>query len=246
MYVKGKVDYVDYVDYVDKDDFSVHEVSYMLLELGYSEKELIFYHFKVFDEDLNFSLRALGNNSDVIIRIEEICDDGDNDGKTVRSTQQILAKASRRLALEYNVGDSGISQVEDAGTSQVVDAGTSQTEVVLDAGINQGELDQSQVVNHGEENGNGDDDGDGDDEGDSEGSDYVAEGDGAGSENEDENLDSEPADIVEEKDDFDDSDNQVDEDNMISDVVVDMHDFKSYVDHVRDTISRTIIGKITE
>ncbi|MFS8025987.1 hypothetical protein Hanom_Chr16g01481641 [Helianthus anomalus] len=56
-------DQVDYVDFVDKDKFSVNEVCYMMLELEYSENELIFYYFKPFDEDLNFGLRALGNDS---------------------------------------------------------------------------------------------------------------------------------------------------------------------------------------
>jgi len=56
---------IDHVDYVDADHFSVHEINDIVGELGH-EKELMYYHFKVPEDDLDSGLRPLGNDSDVI------------------------------------------------------------------------------------------------------------------------------------------------------------------------------------
>ncbi|CAI9286865.1 unnamed protein product [Lactuca saligna] len=61
-YVKGKVTYIDLVDI---DEFSVHELDAMMLELGYVVPPVIYYHFRIPNEDLIFGLRALGNDQDV-------------------------------------------------------------------------------------------------------------------------------------------------------------------------------------
>ncbi|CAI9281867.1 unnamed protein product [Lactuca saligna] len=62
-YVKGEVRYIDLVDI---DEFSVHELDGMMLELGYFVPPVIYYHFRIPYEDLDFDLRALGNANDVL------------------------------------------------------------------------------------------------------------------------------------------------------------------------------------
>nr|KAJ0186122.1 hypothetical protein LSAT_V11C900504390 [Lactuca sativa] len=67
---------VGYVDYVDINEFSVHEIDVIMLELGYpdpgmnevnvSNSPVIYYHFKIPNGDFQFSLRALRNDQDVI------------------------------------------------------------------------------------------------------------------------------------------------------------------------------------
>ncbi|CAI9279971.1 unnamed protein product [Lactuca saligna] len=61
-YVKGKLTYIDLVDI---DEFSVHELDAMMLELGYVVPPVIYSHFRIPNEDLIFGLRALGNDQDV-------------------------------------------------------------------------------------------------------------------------------------------------------------------------------------
>nr|KAJ0193317.1 hypothetical protein LSAT_V11C800438100 [Lactuca sativa] len=71
-YIGGEVCYVDYVDI---DEFSVHELDAIMLDLGYpdprnsdfaDESLLIYYHFRIPNGDFQFGLRALGNYQDVI------------------------------------------------------------------------------------------------------------------------------------------------------------------------------------
>ncbi|CAI9286001.1 unnamed protein product [Lactuca saligna] len=66
---------VRYVDYVDIDEFSVHELDAIMLDLGYPdprmielsvESPVIYYHFRIPNGDFQFGLRALGNDQDVI------------------------------------------------------------------------------------------------------------------------------------------------------------------------------------
>ncbi|CAI9260779.1 unnamed protein product [Lactuca saligna] len=64
-----------YVDYVDIDEFSLHELDAIMLDLGYpdsrmdeltDESPVIYYHFRIPNGDFQFGLRALGNDQDVI------------------------------------------------------------------------------------------------------------------------------------------------------------------------------------
>nr|KAJ0227597.1 hypothetical protein LSAT_V11C100036920 [Lactuca sativa] len=66
---------VCYVDYVDIDEFSVHELDAIMLDLGYpdprnseftDESPVIYYHFRIPNGDFQFGLRDLGNDQDVI------------------------------------------------------------------------------------------------------------------------------------------------------------------------------------
>ncbi|CAI9292054.1 unnamed protein product [Lactuca saligna] len=82
-YVKGEVRYIDLVDI---DEFSVHELDTMMLELGYSVPPVIYYHFRIPHEDLDFGLRALGNDNDVLNLPQYISDN----------------KVSKRKAKRYN------------------------------------------------------------------------------------------------------------------------------------------------
>ena len=50
---------------VDIEEFSVHEMDSIMLDLGYVVLSVIYYHFRLPNEGLDFGLRALGNDDDV-------------------------------------------------------------------------------------------------------------------------------------------------------------------------------------
>jgi len=62
-YVEGMT---NYIDLIDPDFFSVHELDCMLQKLGYGMDFIRYYHYKVPNEGLDFGLRALGSDLDVI------------------------------------------------------------------------------------------------------------------------------------------------------------------------------------
>ena len=62
-YISGKT---QYVDLVDTDEFSVHELDTMLTEIGYNDQVPMYYHFKIPDLDLDYGLKPLGNDEDVL------------------------------------------------------------------------------------------------------------------------------------------------------------------------------------
>ncbi|KAL4585616.1 hypothetical protein LXL04_010239 [Taraxacum kok-saghyz] len=62
-YIDGKV---DYVNFIDMDEFSVHELDYMMQQLGYEVPPVIYYHFQIPNGDFDFGLRDLGNDLDVL------------------------------------------------------------------------------------------------------------------------------------------------------------------------------------
>ncbi|KAM0013307.1 hypothetical protein Hdeb2414_s0045g00746241 [Helianthus debilis subsp. tardiflorus] len=55
-----------YIDKVNSDLFSVNIMNDMLISLGYSEEDIVTYHFKIPGEDLDLGLRPLGTDSDAI------------------------------------------------------------------------------------------------------------------------------------------------------------------------------------
>ncbi|KAL4566111.1 hypothetical protein LXL04_030221 [Taraxacum kok-saghyz] len=62
-YVDGTV---SYFDYVDVDLFSVHELNYMVIELGYQKEQYLYYHYCILDQPLDFGLMPLGNDADLL------------------------------------------------------------------------------------------------------------------------------------------------------------------------------------
>ncbi|CAI9259871.1 unnamed protein product [Lactuca saligna] len=62
-YNEGKL---DHIDLVDMDEFSVHELDEVMLKLGYDVPPVIYYHYQLPNGDLEFGLRALGNDIDVL------------------------------------------------------------------------------------------------------------------------------------------------------------------------------------
>nr|KAJ0226779.1 hypothetical protein LSAT_V11C100003540 [Lactuca sativa] len=62
-YIEGKL---DHIDLVDMDEFSVHELDEVMLKLGYDVPPVIYYHYQLPNGDLEFGLRALGNDIDVL------------------------------------------------------------------------------------------------------------------------------------------------------------------------------------
>ncbi|GKC06619.1 hypothetical protein Tco_0998229 [Tanacetum coccineum] len=63
MYVGGKV---NNVDNIDVDLFNVDEVHMFVQDLGYDSKQLIFYHFKLPNKSLDYGLRPLSCDADVV------------------------------------------------------------------------------------------------------------------------------------------------------------------------------------
>ncbi|KAJ0472728.1 hypothetical protein HanOQP8_Chr15g0569131 [Helianthus annuus] len=55
-----------YIDKVNSDLFSVNIMNDMLISLGYSEEDIVTYHFKIPGEDLDLGLRPLGTDSDAL------------------------------------------------------------------------------------------------------------------------------------------------------------------------------------
>ncbi|XP_035845219.1 uncharacterized protein LOC118491500 [Helianthus annuus] len=62
-YVGGRINYVDLIDI---DLFSVHEVSLMINELGYSVNDHIIYHYLNPKKDMDNGIEELGTDSDVL------------------------------------------------------------------------------------------------------------------------------------------------------------------------------------
>ncbi|KAI3757669.1 hypothetical protein L6452_05212 [Arctium lappa] len=63
LYVSDKI---NFVDLVDTDEFFVHELSAMLADIGYKDPVPMYYHFRVLDMDLDYGLKPLGNDDDVL------------------------------------------------------------------------------------------------------------------------------------------------------------------------------------
>ncbi|CAI9303756.1 unnamed protein product [Lactuca saligna] len=55
-----------FFDFVDTDLFSVHDLNDMIREIGYSADDTMYYHYRIPNLDLDFGLKALGNDQDVI------------------------------------------------------------------------------------------------------------------------------------------------------------------------------------
>ncbi|GJW76436.1 retrovirus-related pol polyprotein from transposon TNT 1-94 [Tanacetum coccineum] len=109
MYLGGKV---NYVDNIDVDLFNVDEVHMFVPDLGYDPKQLMFYHFNLPNKSLDYGLRPLSCDADVVslinivehlsVEIEELDDDVELNAYVVES--------SKRLALGWiNKDDVGES-----------------------------------------------------------------------------------------------------------------------------------------
>jgi len=60
QYMNGKHSYV-----LDADEFAIHELDSMMLNLGYGGNTKLHYHFKKPDSDLDVGLSTLGSDNDV-------------------------------------------------------------------------------------------------------------------------------------------------------------------------------------
>ncbi|KAJ9568363.1 hypothetical protein OSB04_004329 [Centaurea solstitialis] len=140
QYLGGKT---HYVELVDTDTFSVHELQDMMHEIGYTTPRPTYYHFLVPGKDLDNGLHALGSDMDILeflkfvpkykvfeiytehwvsklntynrspgvsnVVIEQLPDEGQPELGTIKR----VSKTSKKLLLEWNVGDSGVDV--DAG-----------------------------------------------------------------------------------------------------------------------------------
>ncbi|CAI9296144.1 unnamed protein product [Lactuca saligna] len=123
----------------DIDEFSVHELDAMMLELGYSVPPVIYYHFRIPHEDLDFGLRALGNDNDVLNLAQYI---GDNKvievytehGKTNLLTCFMSPKGKQKVIIkELCDGDlpkeANVPQVPAKDKTPMIDEANDQTQL---------------------------------------------------------------------------------------------------------------------
>ena len=62
-YINGKH---DFIDLVNTDELFVHDLDAMMKELGYNEKEQMFYHFLIPNSELDFGLQDLRSDQDML------------------------------------------------------------------------------------------------------------------------------------------------------------------------------------
>ncbi|CAI9281906.1 unnamed protein product [Lactuca saligna] len=62
-YIEGKL---VHIELVDMDEFFVHELEEVMLKLGYDVPPVIYYHYQLLNGYLEFGLRTLGNDIDVL------------------------------------------------------------------------------------------------------------------------------------------------------------------------------------
>ncbi|KAK9054930.1 hypothetical protein SSX86_026009 [Deinandra increscens subsp. villosa] len=142
-YVKGKI---DHIDMVDVDRFCVHDLDDVMLRLGYTTKQPIFYHFLQPGKDLNYGLQPLCGDADVLkmtanvpqhrlifmytehgsssipivtqshIRIEEIVEDENNMAGDQTVSNMPNRKKSHLMLLEWD----GQNEGQNEGVTTVV------------------------------------------------------------------------------------------------------------------------------
>ena len=56
----------NYFDMVDADLFSIIELNQMVVLLGYDKKDIMFYHYKIPNNNLDYGLQALASDLDVL------------------------------------------------------------------------------------------------------------------------------------------------------------------------------------
>ncbi|KAL8259170.1 hypothetical protein R6Q59_027123 [Mikania micrantha] len=108
QYVGGKISFVDMIDF---DEFSLHEVNSMIQEIGYPKDEEFCYYFRDSNRDLDFGLKALRNDMDVIELLKYVPNNKIIELFTSTSSQNdVFGDSIRHLTLErnQNVGDQGI------------------------------------------------------------------------------------------------------------------------------------------
>nr|KAJ0193417.1 hypothetical protein LSAT_V11C800400910 [Lactuca sativa] len=110
-YIGGEVRYVDYVDI---DEFYIHELDAIMLDLGYpdpqmielaDESPVIYYHFRIPNGDFQFGFRALENDQDVInlskfIRNNKLIEVYKEHGKTNLLTYFMSPNAKGKVVIE--------------------------------------------------------------------------------------------------------------------------------------------------
>ncbi|KAK1424500.1 hypothetical protein QVD17_19830 [Tagetes erecta] len=69
MYLNGKV---NFVDMLDAKNFCLDGLALVMKDLGYDNREPIYYHFLPPERDLNFSIKALEDDDDVLKFMEYV------------------------------------------------------------------------------------------------------------------------------------------------------------------------------
>ncbi|CAI9285106.1 unnamed protein product [Lactuca saligna] len=137
--IRPKGETYDITNEYDIDEFSVHELDAMMLELGYFVPPVIYYHFRIPHEDLDFGLKALGNDNDVLNLAQYI---GDNKvtevytehGKTNLLTYFMSPKGKQKVIIkELCDGDlpkeANVPQVPAKDKTPMIDEANDQTQL---------------------------------------------------------------------------------------------------------------------
>ncbi|KAI3704867.1 hypothetical protein L1987_75096 [Smallanthus sonchifolius] len=114
-YERGKV---DFVDKVNSELFSVIIMNEMILSLGYSKKDVMKYHFKIPGEDLDFGLRPLSNDSDVISLLKYSQNHKDEDSDFIVDEDKLVQDFSVdmdefRSVVDFDISEEGEEIIND-------------------------------------------------------------------------------------------------------------------------------------
>ncbi|GJR84051.1 hypothetical protein Tco_0154836 [Tanacetum coccineum] len=136
-YVNGQEAYIDLIDI---DTFSVLELSSFMKELGYTHGRPMFYHFRVPNNDLDYGLKALACDEDVITLSKHV----DNDFDPFLGLDDIIGNQNLGKVM-----DDCVTRKTDKGKEKMVDdcvttKANKGNKRVVDDGENSNDSDDSQ------------------------------------------------------------------------------------------------------
>ncbi|KAM0038178.1 hypothetical protein Hdeb2414_s0013g00411801 [Helianthus debilis subsp. tardiflorus] len=231
-YVNGKV---TFFDYADSDEFSMHELNIIFEKpLGYSSDEVMYYYFKIPDQDLDVGLRCLGNDKDVLDMIQYV-----NKFKVIQIyTEHWVTKLNGNFQVPGQGNNVIIQEIIDDGPPTVVVPLIEWHEHgdVGNMSDDEGNMSDNENVVHGDERNMSDNEnvvhGD---EGNMSDNENVVHGDVGNMSNDEfvaHFIDPFVQNRVDGEGPYETEDGQdsiVDKDNMVEEVVVDMNEFKSAI-----------------
>nr|GEV34381.1 hypothetical protein [Tanacetum cinerariifolium] len=164
-YVNGQEAYIDLIDI---DTFSVLELSSFMKELGYTHGRLMFYHFRVPNNDLDYGLRALACEEDVIslskhvgeLKLINVYIEHDLTRLNIKFTSPFVAELDKDfdpfLGLDDITGNQNLGKVmDDDCVTRITDKG--KEKMVDDCVTTKANKGNKRVVEDGENSNDSDD-----------------------------------------------------------------------------------------
>ncbi|GJV65473.1 hypothetical protein Tco_1476301 [Tanacetum coccineum] len=168
-YVNGQEAYIDLIDI---DTFSVLELSSFMKELGYTHGRPMFYHFRVPNNDLDYGLKALACDEDVISLSKHVGEhklinvyiEHDLTRLNINFTSPLVAELDNDfdpfLGLDDIIGNQNLGKVMDDCVTRKTDKG--KEKMVDDCVTTEANKGNKRVVDDGENSNDSDDSQDGD------------------------------------------------------------------------------------